>query len=221
MNENAREISGAEAPEETKKPIYTCESTLDEILFSEFSEVSYSKVKNFNIIFTVINILYCLVNLIYGNYDTTAGYSVFFTILMYVMYFNIKNVAKINFQRTMLSYGSEHRQITELYEDKILSSFGKNKREFFYFQINGLFETDNLILMRLQYNLYLELNKIALNADPQVVKAFLIQKCPMVKKKKFTDCSNSRRLSFIFLLISTAYTISVSLICILFTFSGI
>ena len=92
MNENAPEISGAEAPEETKKPIYTCESTLDEILFSEFSEVSYSKVKNFNIIFTVINILYCLVNLIYGNYDTTAGYSVFFTILMYVMYFNIKNV---------------------------------------------------------------------------------------------------------------------------------
>ena len=97
----------------------------------------------------------------------------------------------------------------------------KNKREFFYFQINGLFETDNLLLMRLQYNLYLDLNKIALNADPQAVKAFLIQKCPMVKKKKFIDCSNSRRLSFIFLLISTAYTISVALICIIFTFSGI
>ena len=54
MNENAPEISGAEAPEETKNPLYTCESTLDEILFSEFSEVSYSKVKNFNIIFVYI-----------------------------------------------------------------------------------------------------------------------------------------------------------------------
>lgn len=221
MNENAPELNGSEIPEEIKTPLYTSESTFDESLFSEFSEVSYSKVKNFTIIFTIVNILYCLVNLIDRNYDTTAGYSVFFTVLMYVMYFNIKNAAKINFQRTMLSYGSEHRQITELYEDKILSSFGKNKREFFYFQINGLFETDNLLLMRLQYNLYLDLNKIALNADPQAVKAFLIQKCPMVKKKKFIDCSNSRRLSFIFLLISTAYTISVALICIIFTFSGI
>lgn len=204
MNENAPEISGAEAPEETKKPLYTCEYTMDMNFFAEFAAVSYVKIKNFIIIFTAFDILFCLLNIFDGDYNQAAGYSAFLTFLMFILYFSIKKGIQLNYKRSLFSYGNDNRTTTALYDDKILATFGKNEKEFFYHQVSGFFETGSLILLRLKYNMFLALDKSALNADPQVVKAFLIQKCPMVKKKKFTDCSNSHRLLFIFLMISFA-----------------
>ena len=219
MNENAPEISGAEAPEETKKPIYTCEYTMDMNFFAEFAAVSYVKIKNFIIIFTAFDILFCLLNIFDGDYNLAAGYSAFLTFLMFILYFSIKKGIQLNYKRSLFSYGNDNRTTTALYDDKILATFGKNEKEFFYHQVSGFFETGSLILLRLKYNMFLALDKSALNADPQAVKAFLIQQCPMVKKKKFTDCSNNHRLLFIFLMISLA-TAAASIIVWLLSLNG-
>lgn len=219
MNENAPEISGAEAPEETKKPIYTCEYTMDMNFFAEFAAVSYVKIKNFIIIFTAFDILFCLLNIFDGDYNQAAGYSAFLTFLMFILYFSIKKGIQLNYKRSLFSYGNDNRTTTALYDDKILATFGKNEKEFFYHQVSGFFETESLILLRLKYNMFLALDKSGLNADPQAVKAFLIQKCPMVKKKKFTDCSNNHRLLFIFLMISFA-TAAAAIIVWLLSLNG-
>ena len=219
MNENAPEISGAEAPEETKKPLYTCEYTMDMNFFAEFAAVSYVKIKNFIIIFTAFDILFCLLNIFDGDYNQAAGYSAFLTFLMFILYFSIKKGIQLNYKRSLFSYGNDNRTTTALYDDKILATFGKNEKEFFYHQVSGFFETGSLILLRLKYNMFLALDKSALNADPQAVKAFLIQKCPMVKKKKFTDCSNNHRLSFIFLMMSLA-TAAAAIIVWLLSLNG-
>ncbi len=216
MNGNAPELDAAETPEEIGLPLYSCEYAMNGDFFSEFSAVSYIKAKIFIIIFTVLNILFSLFNIIVGNYNTAAGYSVIITFLMYIMYFRIKKGVQLSYKRSLFSYGNDAKTTTELFEDKILSTFSKNEKKFFYYQISGLFETGNLILLRLQFNLYLAVDKNSLNADPQAVKEFLIQKCPAVKKKKFTDCSNSRRLSLIFLMISTAASAAALLVCLLF-----
>ena len=75
MNENAPEISGVEAPEETKKPLYTCEYTMDMNFFAEFADSSYIIAKKLIIIFTVLNILYCLLNIFGGSYTFVVEYS--------------------------------------------------------------------------------------------------------------------------------------------------
>lgn len=215
MNENAPEISNAEVPEETKEPIYTCEYTMNMNFFAEFAAVSYVKIKNFIIIFTAFDILFCLLSIFDGSYDIAAGYSAFLTFLMFILYFSIKKGIQLNYKRSLFSYGNDNRTTTALYDDKILTTFGKNEKEFFYHQVSGFFETGNLILLRLKYNMFLALDKSGLYADPQAVKAFLIQKCPMVKKKKFTDCSNNRRLSFIFLMISAATSAAAIIVWLL------
>ena len=219
MNENAPEISGAEAPEETKKPLYTCEYTMDMNFFAEFADSSYIIAKKLIIIFTVLNILYCLLNIFGGSYTSAAEYSSIVSFLIFVLYFSTKKGASLTYKRNLFSYGNETRTTSAFYDDKILATFGKNEKEFFYHQVSGFFETGSLILLRLKYNMFLALDKSALNADPQVVKAFLIQKCPMVKKKKFTDCSNNHRLSFIFLMISLA-TAAAAIIVWLLSLNG-
>ena len=187
--------------------------------FAEFAAVSYVKIKNFIIIFTAFDILFCLLNIFDGDYNQAAGYSAFLTFLMFILYFSIKKGIQLNYKRSLFSYGNDNRTTTALYDDKILATFGKNEKEFFYHQVSGFFETGNLILLRLKYNMFLALDKSALNADPQAVKAFLIQKCPMVKKKKFTDCSNNHRLLFIFLMISFA-TAAAAIIVWLLSLNG-
>lgn len=69
------------------------------------------------------------------------------------------------------------------FEDKIVSHVDELKREYFYHQITKFFETKNFILLHLQHNLHVTIEKNNLNASVDEVKAFLMNKCTLVKKK--------------------------------------
>lgn len=52
----------------------------------------------------------------------------------------------------------------------------------------------------MQHNLYILIEKNSLNASVDEVKSFLIEKCTLVKKKKFVDTFNAKKWSLIFLI---------------------
>lgn len=100
----------------------------------------------------------------------------------------------------MISAGKESILNYELFEDKIVSHIDELKREYFYHQITKFFETEKFILLHLQHNLHITLEKSNLNASVDEVKSFLMNKCTLIKKKKFINCSNDKIWSLMFLI---------------------
>ena len=119
---------------------------------------------------------------------------------MLLTYFRTKKSIKINYERNLISAGKESTLNYELFEDKIVSHVDELKREYFYHQITKFFETKNFILLHLQHNLYITIEKNNLNAGVDEVKAFLTSKCALVKKEEFINCANDKRWSLVFLI---------------------
>ena len=55
-------------------------------------------------------------------------------------------------------------------------------------------------MLHLQHNLHITIEKSSLNADVDEVKAFVIDKCNNVKKKKFVNCVNDEKWSIVFMI---------------------
>jgi len=184
---------------EEKIAIYTSKMLMSRDLFYDFSSVIYRRTKNLYLIFLCLVACLVVVNILDGNYDSVK-ISILISFLMGLTYFRANKAIKINYERSLISAGKENVLNYELFEDKIVSHVDELKREYFYHQITKFFETKNFILLHLQHNLYITINKNSLNANVDEVKAFLIGKCTRVKKKKFIDCSNDKKWSLIFLI---------------------
>lgn len=196
MNENNINV-GVEI-EEVKKPIYSSEFLMNKEWYYDFCSVSYNKTKK--MFLTFLCLITCLIgiNLVKGNYDTVVGSGPFMSFLMILIYFRIKKSVKISYERNLISAGKESTLNHELFEDKIVSHVDELKREYFYHQITKFFETKNFILLHLQHNLYITIEKNNLNASAEEVKAFLMNKCTLVKNKKFINCTNDKKWSLVF-----------------------
>ncbi len=197
MNENNINI-GVEI-EEVKKPIYSSEFLMNKEWYYDFCSVSYNRTKN--VFLTFLCLVTCLIgiNLVKGNYDIVIGFGPFMSFLMILIYFRTKRAIKIGYERMVISEGKESTLNHELFEDKIVSYNDELKREHFYHQITKFFETKNFILLHLQHNLYITIEKSNLNASAEEVKAFLMNKCTLVKNKKFINCANDKKWSLVFL----------------------
>ena len=62
-----------------------------------------------------------------------------------------------------------------------------------------MFETENFLLLHLQHNLYVTIDKNHLNANIDDVKTYLAERCYLVKKKKFINCKNDKIWSLVFI----------------------
>ncbi len=185
--------------EEAKAPIYSSKFLMNKELHYDFYSVSYNGTKKvFLFFFCLVTYLICI-NLFVGNYDIVIGFGPFISFLMLLTYFRTKKSIKITYERNLISAGKESTLNCELFEDKIVSHFDELKREYFYHQITKLFETRSFILLHLQHNLYVTIEKNNLNASVDEVKAFLMSKCTLVKKKRFISCANDKSWSFAFL----------------------
>lgn len=151
-------------------------------------------------------IFFCLVayligiNLLIGNYDIVIVVGPFMSFLMALIYFRTEKSIKINYERNLISAGKESTLNYELFDDKIILHVDELKREYFYHQITKFFETKNFILLHLQHNLHITIEKNNLNASVDEVKIFLMNKCTLVKKKKFINCANDKKWSLVFLI---------------------
>ena len=195
--------------EEVKNAIYSSKFLMSKALHYDFCSVSYHRVKNANIFSLCLAVYSIGMNLLLGNYnyDMFFGFGLFVSFVSIFMYFWTKKSVKISYERGLISAGKECTLNYELFDDRIVSCVDGLKREYFYHQITKLFETKNFILLHLQHNLYITIEKSSLSASADEVKTFLINKCTLVKKKKFINCANDKKWSLIFLIALIAVSV--------------
>ncbi len=186
--------------EEVKKPIYSSRFLMNKDLYYDFCSVSYNRTKKVFLTFLCLVAYLIGINLLIGNYDIVLGFGPFISFLMILIYFRTKKAIKIGYERNLISAGKESTLNYELFEDKIVSYVDELKREYFYHQITKFFETKDFILLHLQHNLHITIEKNNLSASVDEVKAFLTNKCTLVKKKKFINCANDKKWSLVFLI---------------------
>lgn len=186
--------------EEVKRPIYSSKFLMNKELFYDFCSVSYNRTKKIFLIFFCLAAYLIGINLLIGNYDIVIVVGPFMSFLMALIYFRTEKSIKINYERNLISAGKESTLNYELFDDKIILHVDELKREYFYHQITKFFETKNFILLHLQHNLHITIEKNNLNASVDEVKIFLMNKCTLVKKKKFINCANDKKWSLVFLI---------------------
>lgn len=186
--------------EEVKKPIYSSRFLMNKDLYYDFCSVSYNRTKKLFFIFFCLVAYLIGINFLIGNYDIVLGFGPFISFLMILIFFRTRKSIKIGYERMVISEGKEVTLNYELFEDKVISHNDELKREYFYYQITKFFETKNFILLHLQHNLYLTIEKNNLNASVDEVKSFLMNKCTLVKKKKFINSANDKKWSLVFLI---------------------
>ena len=197
MNENNVNVNVEN--EEVKRPIYSSKFLMNKELFYDFCSVSYNRTKKIFLVFFCLVAYVIGINLLVGNYDV-VGFGPFISFSMLLTYFLTKKSIKINYERNLISAGKESTLNYELFDDKIVSHVDELKREYFYHQITKFVETKNFILLHLQHNLYITIEKNNLNASVDEVKSFLMNKCTLVKKKKFINRANDKKWSLVFLI---------------------
>lgn len=198
MNENNVNINIEN--EEIKSPIYISKFLMTKDLFYDFCSVSYNRTKKIFLIFFCLVTCLIGINVLVGNYDVAVGFGPFISFLMILIYFRTKKSIKISYERNLISAGKESTLSYELFDDKIVAHVDELKREYFYHQITKFFETKNFILLHLQHNLHVTIEKNNLNISVDEVKGFLMNKCTIVKKKKFINCINDEKWSLAFLI---------------------
>ena len=198
MNENNVNINVEN--EEVKSPIYSSKFLMNKDLYYDFCSVSYNRTKKVFLTFLCLVAYLIGINLLIGNYNIVLGFGPFISFLMILIYFRTKKAIKIGYERMVISEGKEMTLNYELFEEKVISHNDELKREYFYHQITKFFETKNFILLHLQHNLHVTIEKNNLTASVDEVKAFLMNKCTLVKKKKFINCANDKKWSLVFLI---------------------
>lgn len=198
MNEN--NVNSNIENEKTDNPVYGSKFLMNKELYYDFASVSYNRTKKVFLPFLCLFTFIIGINLLIGNYDVVLWFAPFMSFLMILIYFKTKNAIKIGYERMVISEGKEIALNYELFEDKVVSHNDELKREYSYHQITKFFETERFLLLHLQHNLYLTIEKSKINTSVDQVKSFLMGKCTLVKKKKFIDCSNDKKLSLAFLI---------------------
>lgn len=213
MNENAF-FDIETGAEQTVNPVYSSKYVMDKELYYEFSLVSYNRTKKMFLIFLCLMICLVVTNLLAGDYKTIIGSSAIVTFLATFVYVRMKKATKIGYERMEFTGNAEYPMHHELFEDKIVSYNYGVKNDYFYHQVTSFYETKNLLLLQLKYNLCITLNKNNLNANADEVKSFLMRKCSLVKKNRFVNCSKDKKWSL-------AFFISLIVICVIGTVAGI
>ena len=162
MNEKNMNSNIEAGVEEVNTPIYSSRFLMNKDLFYDFCSVSYNRTKKVFLTFLCLVTYLICINLLIGNYDIVLGFGPFISFLMILIYFRTKKAIKINYERNLISAGKESTLNYELFEEKIVSHVDELKREFFYHQITKFFETKNFILLHLQHNLHLTIEKTIL-----------------------------------------------------------
>ena len=182
-------------------PIYSSEHLMSKEMVKDFCSVDFRRIKIKFIIFFFVILLYFALNIVFHIFGWLTWLTAFLVAIINAMaYFRLKRAVKVSYERSLISEGKEVLLKHEFFEDKIVLYKEETKREIFYHQVTKLFETKRFIMLHLQHNLHITIEKSSLNADVEEVKAFVINKCDNVKKKKFINCVNDEKWSIVFMI---------------------
>lgn len=182
-------------------PIYSSEHLMSKEMIKDFCSVDFRRTKITFIIFFFVILIYVALNIVFNIF----GWLIWLTAIMVAVinamaYFRLKRAIKASYEKALISEGKEVLLKFGLFDDKIVLHREDAKREYFYHQVTKLFETKSFIMLHLQHNLHITIEKSSLNADVEEVKAFVINKCNNVKKKKFVNCVNDEKWSIVFMI---------------------
>lgn len=182
-------------------PIYSSEHLMSKEMVKDFCSVDFRRTKITFIIFFFVILIYVALNIVFNVF----GWLIWLTAIMVAVinamaYFRLKRAIKASYEKALISEGKEVLLKFGLFDDKIVLHREDAKREYFYHQVTKLFETKSFIMLHLQHNLHITIEKSSLNADVEEVKAFVISKCDNVKKKKFVNCVNDEKWSIVFMI---------------------
>ena len=192
--------------ETANKAIYSSRTFMNRELFFDFQKIGYHKSKIIYLIFMCMVIWQVVMNVAFRYYDMLF-YILFLSMLMIFLYIGKNRTASINYRRMLLTEVKEEIRYQEFFEDKIVLHHEGLQREFFYTHITGFYETKYFLLLHLQHQLYIHINKDMVNGNVDEVKEFLMERCPFVKKKKFISCRNDKKWTRVFLIISVAVSV--------------
>lgn len=219
MNENNTNLHAECENMELKEAVYRSKVLMNQEFFYDFQTVSYNRLKKIYLLMFFLAASQVVINILAGQYDQVV-ISLFISLLMVLMFFKRRMIIKRSYNQNMVSMGKEIVLCGELFEDKVVSAIEGLKREYFYHQITKLFETKDALLLHLQHHVYVTISKKALNADVDEVKSFLLEKCSLVKKKKFIDCTNDKKWSLILLVAMILFSVVGSVVALNLKING-
>ena len=194
--------------EEVKNVIYSSSYVMNRDLFYDFSSLTYNRLKKIFLLFfcfiACVTVLETCFKILDESYEMGEILLVI-PVFLLVVYLMTKPQIKRGYERSLIASGKECVVNKSLCENSIVSCADGLKREHYYNQITGLFESKNLLLLHLQHGVYIIINKQNLSANVDEVKAFLFEKCSRVWNKKFINCSNDKKWCVILLVLTIIF----------------
>ena len=190
-----------------KSPVYSSKHIMSKEMVYDFCSVDFNRTKKIFILNLCLVLALLVMNHInrYDNMIFCFGAMVL-SIFMVGTFFNVKRSIKIGYERVLLNEGKEVTVCYELFDDSIVMRKEENVKEISYEKVTKFFETKKFIMLHLQHNMHITIEKSSLNGNIDEVKAFVVDKCTNVKNKKFVNCANDEKWSIALLIAIIAVT---------------
>ena len=173
--------------------VYCSDFSMSKELYYDFGLVGYQRFKK-----SFAAVLICFAVAATGgflshSYELILASGVMAVLVMALGYIKACRSVKIGWERSLIPSGEAMKVKNELGEEKIFAYWVENRQEISYDQVAELRETNSFLLLHLKHGVHITLEKKSLNADVNAVKAFLLDKCTKIKKKRFVNCSCARK----------------------------
>lgn len=189
-----------------KKQEFISEYTLDNKMYQEFSN-AYLFGNNKLIVLMIVALLLVVIALILKDYKLAMTLGLCELIYVIVLIFVVKRNKKINYNRMLESRGVKgisNKLVVNSEKIEIIDTVNGNKIDYSFEQIIGVIESENLIILKLKYNLGIIISKDMIKGGTsEELVDFLMELCVLDKKsyKKYNSKMRFGYMVFILVLV--------------------
>lgn len=189
--------------------------TLDYKTYKEFSN-GYIATRKSSMITLFVVLVLLILCIIYRNYETVITFGVIFAIFAFLIKVTGRN--KLQYKRyKSLNNNEDVEANIKIGKEKIISTSKKGDISSYEFsQITGIIETKNLLVLKLEYNMGIIINKNNIEGGTkEELIDYLFSVCNNLKKKKVTNSKRwlvVRRVMLVLLAITVILSIVLSIL---------
>ena len=185
---------------------FSSEVVMDRKLHKEFYLLSYRKISIFVFIYTIFLLLSAIPNF-FGthNYELVLGNAVGFLVLTVVYFLGVNNKEKRLFaQKTFIENNNLSHSLV-CFNEKIYSGMkGKEPKIFCYSSVKKIFETKNLYILLLEYDVCVVVDRNTLAGIKGIdFRQYILSRCYYLKKRKIYKLEKLKILLIISILIQS------------------
>ena len=194
---------------------FSSKYTLDYKTYKEFSN-GYIATRKSSMITLFVVLVLLILCIIYRNYETVITFGVIFAIFAFLIKVTGRN--KLQYKRyKSLNNNEDVEANIKIGKEKIISTSKKGDISSYEFsQITGIIETKNLLVLKLEYNMGIIINKNNLEGGTkEELIDYLFSVCNNLKKKKVTNSKRwlvVRKVMFVLLAIIVILSIALSIL---------